>query len=461
MSLTARLSAFFLLGLAAVLAGFCVALYLVADDYLEGRERERARAALEALRAMAEDEPDGLEWEGSERGARGIADDTVWTVHDERGVLLDRSALLGTDDPLLKLAGPVDGWLPGAATGADRRGVRVRLAYEGSSPPAASKHRQLTLTAAVSKRPRRALLRQLAAALGGVSAAVLLLALAAARWYCRRALRPVAAMAGQARAMDADARDERLAAPPTGDELAALAASFNGLLDRLHLALERQRRFTGDASHQLRTPLAGLLGQVEVALRHPRAAEEYRTTLVEVRRQAEHLRRIVEMLLYLARADAEARLDDFDALDLAAWLPAHVATWSGHPRAADLTVALEAPTLGSVRAHAPLLGQLLDSLIENALKYSAAGSPVTVSLAADGDRVLVAVEDRGPGIAPADLPHIFEPFYRAAAVRGRPGAGVGLGLSIAQRIATLLGSRVAASGRRGGGTRFEFALQRL
>jgi two-component system OmpR family sensor kinase len=461
-TLTSRLSAFFLLGLAAVLAGFCITLYLIADDYLEGRERERARAALNALRAMAEADPDGVEWEGGERGAYELSGDVVWTVHDETGTLLDRSTNLPADDPLRSLTGPAEGWLSAGFTGPDRRGVRLAVSRgpAAAGPVATRKHERLTLTAAVSKLPRQALLRRLAAALAGTSAAVLLLALLASRWFCRRALRPVAAMADQARAMDAEAGGERLAVPTTGDELAALGLAFNGLLDRLHEALERQRRFTGDASHQLRTPLAGILGQVEVALRHPRPAEEYRETLEAVRRQADHLRRVVEMLLYLARADAEARLDDLIPLDLAAWLPEHLASWSTHPRARDLHATVDVPGPCLVKAHAPLLGQLLDNLIENACKYSEPGTPVTVRLSAADGTAIIAVEDRGIGIAADDLPHLFAPFYRSAAARTHGRAGVGLGLAIASRIARLFAGTLTASPRPDGGSRFELRLSR-
>jgi two-component system OmpR family sensor kinase len=461
-SLTARLSAFFLLGLAAVLAGFCVTLYLIADDYLEGRERERASAALAALRAMCDVDPDGVEWEGRERGAHHLSAEIAWAVHDENGDLLDHSANLPDGDPMRSLHGPEAGWLSSFMTGPDRRGVRLTLSHNPATagPIAAKKHARLTLTTAVSKQPRQALLRRLAAALAGVSAAVLVLALIASRWYCRRALRPVAAMAGQARAMDAEPGGERLAVPTTGDELAALGDAFNGLLDRLHEALERQRRFTGDASHQLRTPLAGLLGQVEVALRHPRPAEEYRETLEAVRRLADHLRRVVEMLLYLARADAEARLDDLTPLDLAAWLPDHLATWTAHPRARDLHAAFDVSGPCVVKAHAPLLGQLLDNLIENACKYSEPGTPVTVRLIAEGAVAVITVEDRGIGITTEDLPHVFEPFFRSGAARKHGRAGVGLGLSIARRIAAIFGGTLSASPREGGGSRFEVRVLR-
>ena len=134
--------------------------------------------------------------------------------------------------------------------------------------------------------------------------------------------------------MSAADLDRRLPLAGTGDELDDLSRAFNGLLDRVGESFERQRRFTGDASHQLRTPLTAMLGQAEVALRHDRDPAEYRRVLESVRGQAQHLRRIVEALLFLARADAEARRPELERIDLAAWAAEHLTTWAGHERAA-------------------------------------------------------------------------------------------------------------------------------
>src|SRR5262249_55252998 len=158
-------------------------------------------------------------------------------------------------------------------------------------------------------------LRTVAMILAGVSIGIWLLAAAMGRRLVRRALLPVTRMAEAAGAMTAADRDQRLPIPGTGDELDALAGSFNGLLPRLHEEVERQKRFTGDASHQLRTPLAALLGQVEVALRRERPAEDYRRTLADVHEEADRLRQIVESLLFLARAESEAGRPELHPLE--------------------------------------------------------------------------------------------------------------------------------------------------
>ena len=183
----------------------------------------------------------------------------------------------------------------------------------------------------------------------------------------------------------------RLPVPGTGDELDDLGRVFNDLLDRLQGAfdrlndvLERQRRFAGDASHQLRTPLAALLGQVQLARRRDRSPEEYRRVLDRVHDEGTRLRQIVESLLLLAEPGG-TRIE-LEIVDLRGWLPEHLARWSGHPRAGDLRVEVEDDRPLDVRVHSPLLAQLVDNLLDNALKYSPPGSPVVVRAGHDGRR---------------------------------------------------------------------------
>jgi signal transduction histidine kinase len=314
------------------------------------------------------------------------------------------------------------------------------------------------LTVGLSLAPARATLGRLGWTLAGLSLLLWVASALAGRWLVRRGLAPMARMASAARAMKATDLHQRLPAPGTGDELADLQQAFNDLLSRLQDAFERQRRFTGDASHQLRTPLAVLLGQIEVALRRDRPAEEYRQVLSLAHAQGLQLRRIVEALLFLARADAESPLEALEVVDLAAWLPGHLAGWAGHPRAADLRprVAADAPL--PVRVQPLLLGQLLDNLLDNAFKYSEPGTPVVVTASRDGDQIALAVEDAGPGIDAADLPHVVEPFYRSARARLAGRGGTGLGLAVAQRIASVFGGRIEAAAEPGRGSRFTVLL---
>jgi signal transduction histidine kinase len=472
MSLTTRLSAFFLLALALVLAGFSGSLYLLARAYLHRQVDDRLSAALDTLSAAAEKEPVGLVWEPREHhltlGQDGGPEQVRWEVLDERGRLVDRSANLGGKE-LWQARPPGSLETPAGRCRIDRDGERWQLVWrtlrEDTDVPAAPApqtlgqgippegHPALELLVGVSLQPMRATLGRLGLALAGLSLGLWLTAAVVGRSLCRRALAPLTRMAADARIMDATAPGQFLAPPGTGDELEALRGAFNDLLSRLREAFERQRRFTGDASHQLRTPLTIMLGQMEVALRRERPAGEYRQVLSLAHDQAAHLRRIIEALLFLARADADADLGKLEVIDLALLAAQSVQRWAGHERQANLQV-VHADGPLPIRAQPLLLGQLLDNLIENALKYSAPGKPVVVTLKREPDAAVLVVQDAGPGIAAEDLPHVFEPFYRSADARGRGHTGVGLGLAVVRRIATALRGTVAVESEPGHGSRF-------
>jgi len=468
-SLTTRLTAFFLAALALVLVGFSTAIDVFARSSLSRQADARLDAAITTLVVAAEFNQDGLEWEPNQRlvalGQEAGSGEVRWAVHDGRGRLIDRSRNLGSPRLLTGPFGP-----PGTAPGRVRLGGRdwrvVQQPLGGGDDPlrvptSPGHHASLVLTAALSLEPLDATVRRVDRLLVGLSAGVWLLAATLGRALSRRALGPLRRMAQAARGRGATGFDLRLPSPATGDELQDLADAFNGLLDRLHEAFERQARFTGDASHQLRTPVAAMLGQIDVALRRERSADEYRRTLALVRDQADRLGRIVEMLLFLARADAEAALPGRQVVDLNAWARDHLDAWAGHPRAADLTVECEGGRGAEVtaRVHTPLLGQLLDNLLDNACKYSDPGSPLRVRVTKAGGCAVLSVEDRGAGIAPEDRPHVFEPFYRSARAREQGRPGVGLGLTVARRIASALDGRLECHDTPSGGSLFALTLQ--
>jgi signal transduction histidine kinase len=265
-------------------------------------------------------------------------------------------------------------------------------------------------------------------------------------------------MAAAARAMRADAQDHQLPPPGVGGELDDLYRAITSLLDRLREAYERQRRFTGEASHQLRTPLGILLGQVEVALRRPRLPEEYERVLTLVHHQGSHLARMIEALLFLARADAEAGPLALERMDLRAWLPEFLTSFADHPRNVDLTFELGDEEPAWIAAHRPLLRELVHNLVDNALKYSAAGTPVAIRLGREEQQVTLSVEDQGFGITADDLPHLFEPFFRSADARRSGVAGAGLGLAVSARITAAFGGQLAVANPSSGGSRFILSL---
>jgi signal transduction histidine kinase len=467
-SLTTRLLVFFQAALAVVLVAFCAALYAAASWYVHHQADDATERAAATLVASVDIEADSVEWEPSDRdvapGPGPLGDAVHWFITDARGSPVDRSAGTEAAD-LLAAAGTgtdlptaPDGWLvtrrlvhPPNATGTQLTRDRTAEEVEKGEYPA------LVFTTGVRTGPLRAALNALAAGLAAVSLAIWLVAIGVGRWVCRKALRPVTDMAAAASRMRAEDAGDRLPPPGARGELDALHAAISGLVDRLRAAIGRERRFTAEASHQLRTPLATILGQVEVALRRPRPPEEYERVLGVVRRQAGDLSGCVEALLFLARADADAPPPSAEPIDLRAWVPELLDSFAAHPRRADLAFD---PGTGPavVAAHPPLLRQLVGNLIDNALKYSPAGSPVAVRLGRDDPGVKLVVEDCGPGIAPADVGHLFEPFFRGGDATRMGVTGTGLGLAVAARIAAAFGGRIDVSSRAGEGSRFVVTL---
>lgn len=464
MTLTNRLTLFFLATQVMVLAAFSVTLYVLARGHLYDQLDARLSTTMDTLVALAEIEPDGLDWEPELRRlpAHWEGDPPVWAIYDETGNRID-----GSHSPvntLAEFASP--GPPPVREThrvewgGSDWRVAKQTLVFPDPgairSRPGRERHRTLVFVTAWPVAPVQGELRTLAWGLAVLSAGVWLLSGLAARWVCRRALSPVSRMTEAARRISADALGDRLPVPAARDELRDLAGSFNDLLARLQDAFERQRRFTGEASHQLRTPLTAMLGQMEVALRRDRDPDEYRRALTTAVAQAGRLRQIVESLLFLARADADAELPGLEVIDLAAWAGEYLA---GHPhdRTADVRLAVS-PDGVLVKAQPAMLAQVVGNLIDNACKYSDPGTPVVVSVGVEGGVAVLAVEDAGHGIGPDEVGRIFEPFFRSPEARRRGVGGVGLGLAVAARIVRSFGGQIDVRSEPGRGSRFAVRL---
>ena len=177
---------------------------------------------------------------------------------------------------------------------------------------------------------------------------------------------PVTTMARAAQAISGEQVDRRLPVAQTADEIEELGRSINGLLDRLQDSFKRQRRFTGDASHQLRTPLTAIQGQVDVALRQDRTVEEYRRVLAVVQRRTRHLSQIVESLLFLARASNETLAPHLEPVDLAEWLDNHLKTWKESHGGVDLQIEITSGGPFPVQVQPALLAELVTNLLDNA-----------------------------------------------------------------------------------------------
>ncbi len=266
-----------------------------------------------------------------------------------------------------------------------------------------------------------------------------------------RAIRPVATMTETADAI-ARSRDfaRRVPEPQRRDELGRLAATFNAMLASLHQAYQAQQRFVADASHELRAPLTAIQANLEFIRRHAELPTADRDeAIAEASREASRLARLVADLLVLARADAGLPLRrwrmELDRVLLEAFAEARQLA-----RGQRLEIGRLEPAM--ITGDPDRIKQLVLILLDNAIKYTPEGGRVTLELQRTGASAEILVRDTGIGIAPEDLPHVFDRFYRADPARSRDPGGSGLGLAIARWIAEQHGGQITIESSLGLGT---------
>lgn len=224
------------------------------------------------------------------------------------------------------------------------------------------------------------------------------------------------------------------------EEISPLVRSLNEMLGRLSQSIDMQKRFIADAAHQMKTPLAGMRMQSELALRQLDPDEIHRS-LEQLAKSSESATRLVNQLLALARAENQPQAGAaFEQVDLSALARATVQDWVQASFSARIDLGFEQPDHPvEIAANPLMLRELLSNLIDNALRYTPAGGSVTVRVRREREQALLEVEDTGPGIAPAERRRVFERFYR---ILGSGAPGSGLGLAIVREIAQQHGARV-------------------
>ena len=269
-------------------------------------------------------------------------------------------------------------------------------------------------------------------------------------FIARRAFRPVTRIARTAESIiDGKDLQKRIGLQGARDELYRLSKVFDDMLDRLERSFERERRFTSDASHELRTPVAAILAQADFALSDIANEEDREEALRDIRLRAGQMSTLIGRLLALTRMDAGQTRMELERIDLADI--AEVAAMQVEEGAAARGMTVECAVDGPVWAMCDqtMLTQALLNLAENAVKYGREGGHIRIAARAEGETARLIVEDDGPGIEPDALPHIFERFYQGD--RSRNAGGAGLGLSLVQLIAKLHGGSVEGRKRAGRG----------
>ena len=279
-------------------------------------------------------------------------------------------------------------------------------------------------------------------AIGTVAFAVIAITVA------RRGLRPLREMTWRMGRVGPAQLHERVTDVGWPREIQPLAIAFDDMLARLHGSFTRLSQFSADLAHELRTPVANMLGEAQVALTRARGAEEYREIIESSVTECERLASIVDNLLFLARSEAADDQIQRRVFDGAAAL-AKIAGFY-EPIAEEQQVKITCQASGEIYADPMLFERALNNVVENALRYTPAGGAVSISMNSAAAGTEITVADTGCGMAPEHLPHVFDRFYRADS--SRSSKGTGLGLAIVKSIVHLHGGTVTAHSEKGRGT---------
>jgi heavy metal sensor kinase len=377
-------------------------------------------------------------------------------VRDEQGNWIFRSKRMAAQNPDL----PAPVLLPKEGSIAEFRygihSVRV-LAI-----PIVAQGKRYSVQTGISLNKSMALLARFRTGLLLLTPLTILLAAVGGHFMSRKALRPVAQLAAEARRINDRNLDIRMPVPRANDEISDLSRTLNQMLERIDKAFASVRTFTGNASHELRTPISLLRTEIEVALLRPRDGEEYCAILGRLHAETVRMTNLVENLLSLARADGGAEISTLAPIRVDELFGQVAETWKSAMNQALLDFHADLPdgdlvVLGD--SHGVL--RLLSILLENASKFTPPGGSVTLSASAQRGRVMLSVRDTGVGIAPEHKTRIFDRFFRAASAGNGAPSGSGLGLSLAKWIAERHGTELSAESEPGLGSTFSFWLKRM
>jgi len=440
--------------LSAILAGFSGAAYIRMRDHLLALTDATLREELVELEGeigrakRLSSSPEELEIRFS--GPEGY----VFQVGTIGGKTLFRSpgielgGLPGPDVRLISTSGLVQESVTLNKLGSIRLASRVIPSPSGP----------LLIQAATTMVPNARALEELVTVTLSIGPLALACGLGCGYWLARKALAPVDRMTATAAEITSTRLDRRLDEPVAEDELSCLARTFNAMIARLQRSFDEVRRFTADAAHELRTPLATMRTEAEVALRSPRSPERDARVLEDLLEEIERLTRLVSHLLFLCREDTGVGVGDFQPMrldDVVRDVGEHMQVMA---REKGVILVIDLPETCRVSGDTDRLRQLFFNLIDNAIKYTSPHGSVTVRGESSGGLVRVTVADTGIGIPAKHLPHVFDRFFRVDPSRSPETEGSGLGLAICQSIAEAHGGQIEIESTPGRGTRVTIAV---
>jgi signal transduction histidine kinase len=444
-TLRGRLGLGYAIALLVALTGFAVATLVLVDRTQRIALDEQLSTAVRTLVMIPDEDRRTIRLDAGD-----LADfRRVTAAHIDGAILDDHGTILAASSSMVPTAGGLTrspftapGALRVAAAPIERNGVTVGEAVAWHAlGDIADVDRRMAVAFAIAIPSIAAI----AIVLGGLVAS--------------RGLRPLTTMAALASEIEANDLSARLGAPPGTDELSRLCATFDKMLDRLQAAFERQRRFTSDASHELRAPLSVIRAEADLMIRKPRSPAEYERALRSIADHADELETLVRDLLAAARAEA---ISGDDSVDLSDVVDAALERLAPLAHTRDIAVVRDLDGAHAVRGDAAALRRAVQCVIHNAITFSPRGETVAVAVAQAGPRAHIVVTDDGPGFSADALEHATERFWRDEHVRDRgehrDAAGSGLGLSIVDAIVRASGGSLQLGNRPGGGAIVTIAL---
>jgi two-component system, OmpR family, sensor kinase len=465
-SFRARLAWRAALSMAAALATVTVASVLVLRWILD-RDIDATVLSVAAIQAasLTDDSSSEMQfhdWELTPDEAEAVQDLVRYAqVWQADGVSLLRSQYMTSDLPLDReyldraAAGNIV-WTDGRLEGDPIRVLYYPLERLGEV------HERHILQVAAPLRSRNAMVARVILFLVGLSLGVTAAAFGGSWWLAGRAIRPVHEIMDQAEEIGAGSLERRIHAYADTQEYQRLVDVLNTMLERIEGAFEVQRQFAADASHELRSPLTAMRGELELALRKERDVPEYRRVLESTLEEVVRLGRITEDLLILARSDSGALLLRSEPVDVAGVVASVVERLGRSASAKGVRVETAADGETTAELDPVLLGQAIWNLLENAIRFTPPGGHIRVSANGRAEQLELVVEDSGPGFPPDMLGRVFDRFFRADPARSRPDevSGTGLGLAIVRGVAEAHGGSVAAANVPDGGARVTVRLPR-